>query len=120
RRSRVIKLWTAADVGSGDADSLVHRRCRGTGPGASCRPRGRRGGVRPGGEVRLPGSPPTSACLVPEQEGGQLASIGREMIVAATKLNAEARRVPSGPAAVELGYLIGAVSKGADWVHPGL
>jgi hypothetical protein len=72
------------------------------------------------GEVRLAGSTPISACLVPEQDGGQLASIGREMIVAATKLNAEARRVPSGPAAVELGYLIGAISKGADSIHTDL
>ena len=42
------------------------------------------------------------------------------MIVAATKLNGEARRDPGGPAAVELGYLIGAVSKGADPIHTDL
>jgi hypothetical protein len=61
-----------------------------------------------------------SDCLVPQQEAGQLASIGQEMIVAATKLNAEARRDPGGPASVELGYLIGAVSKGADSIHTDL
>jgi hypothetical protein len=72
------------------------------------------------GEVRLAGSTPISACLVPEQSGGQLSSIGREMIVAATKLNAEARRDPGGPAAVQLGYLIGAVSQGADAIHTDL
>jgi hypothetical protein len=72
------------------------------------------------GEVRLAGSTPISACLVPEQSGGQLSSVGREMIVAATKLNAEARRDPGGPAAVQLGYLIGAVSKGADAIHTDL
>jgi hypothetical protein len=72
------------------------------------------------GAVRLAGSVPISACLVPEQDAGQLANIGRELVVAATKLNAEARRDPSGPATVQLGYLIGAVSKGADPIHTDL
>jgi hypothetical protein len=70
--------------------------------------------------VLLGSTTPISDCLVPEQEGGQLASIGEEIIVAATKLNAEARRDPAGPAPVELGYLIGAVSKGADPIHTDL
>jgi hypothetical protein len=71
------------------------------------------------GEVRLGGTTPISDCLVPEQDAGQLANIGREMIVAATKLNAEARR-GSDRATVQLGYLIGAVSKGADAIHTDL
>jgi hypothetical protein len=70
--------------------------------------------------VRLAGTTPISDCLVPEQDAGQLASIGQEMIVAATKLNAEARRDPAGPAPLELGYLLGAVSKGADPIHTDL
>ena len=72
------------------------------------------------GDVRLSGSTPISACLVPEQEAGQLANVGQEMIVTATKLNAEARRDPEGPASVQLGYLLGAVSKGADSIHTDL
>jgi hypothetical protein len=71
------------------------------------------------GEVRLAGTAPISDCLVPEQDAGQLANIGREMIVAATKLNAEARQ-GSDAAALQLGYLIGAVSKGADAIHTDL
>ncbi len=71
------------------------------------------------GEVRLAGTTPISDCLVPEQDAGQLANIGREMIVAATKLNGEARR-GSDAATVQLGYLIGAVSKGADAIHTDL
>lgn len=67
--------------------------------------------------VLLGSTTPISDCLVPQQQAGQLASIGQEMIVAATKLNAEARRDPGGPASVQLGYLIGAVSKGADSIH---
>jgi len=72
------------------------------------------------GEVRLAGTTPISDCLVPEQDAGQLANVGQEMIVAATKLNAQARRDPGGSAAVELGYLSGAVSKGADAIHTDL
>jgi hypothetical protein len=70
-------------------------------------------------EVRLAGTTPISDCLVPEQDAGQLASIGQEMIVAATKLNAQAR-AGSAPATLQLGYLIGAVSKGADAIHTDL
>ena len=71
-------------------------------------------------EVRLAGATPISDCLVPEQEAGQLANIGHEMIIAATKLNVEARRDPGGSAAVQLGYLLGAVAKGADAIHTDL
>ena len=46
--------------------------------------------------VLLGSTTPISDCLVPEQEAGQLANIGQEMIVAATKLNNEARRDPGG------------------------
>jgi hypothetical protein len=72
------------------------------------------------GAVRLGGTTPISDCLVPEQEAGQLGTIGHEIIVAATRLNVQARRDPGGPAAVQLGYLLGAVSKGADPIHADL
>jgi hypothetical protein len=71
------------------------------------------------GEVRLAGTTPISDCLVPEQDAGQLANIGHEMIVAATKLNGRAR-AGSEAAALQLGYLTGAVSKGADAIHTDL
>src|SRR5262245_11527151 len=70
--------------------------------------------------VRLGGTTPISDCLVPEQDAGQLANIGHEMVIAATKLNAEARRDPTGPASLQLGYLSGAVAKGADPIHTDL
>jgi hypothetical protein len=70
--------------------------------------------------VLLGGTTHISDCLVPQQQGGQLASIGQEMVVAATKLNAESRRDPSGPAPLELGYLLGAVSRGSDSIHTDL
>lgn len=72
------------------------------------------------GEVRLAGTTPISDCLVPEQQAGQLANIGHEMIIAATKLNVEARRDPGGSAALQLGYLLGATAKGADAIHTDL
>jgi hypothetical protein len=72
------------------------------------------------GEVRLGGTTPISDCLVPEQDAGQLADIGHEMVIAATKLNSEARRDASGPATLQLGYLSGAVAKGADPIHTDL
>jgi hypothetical protein len=72
------------------------------------------------GQVRLEGTTPISDCLVPSQEGGQLANIGQSMVVAATKLNVETRQNPGGPAAVELGYLLGAAAKGADPIHADL
>ena len=66
------------------------------------------------GEVRLDGSTPISECLVPEQAGGELAQVGAAMVTAATRLNAGARTDPSGPAAVQLGYLVGAVQRGSE------
>jgi hypothetical protein len=72
----------------------------------------------PGG-VDLDGTP-ISQCLIPSQEGGELARVGEEMIVAATALNAQARQKPEGPAAVQLGYLIGAATEGADPIHADL
>lgn len=71
------------------------------------------------GEVRLQGTA-ISACLIDAQEGGELARVGEPMVIAATQLNGEARENPSGPAAIELGYLIGAVSRGADSIHTDL
>jgi hypothetical protein len=71
-------------------------------------------------EVKLAGTTPISDCLVPEQDAGQLANIGHEMIIAATKLNGEARQDPAGPGALQLGYLSGAVAKGADSIHTDL
>jgi len=70
-------------------------------------------------EVRLEGTA-ISDCLIPSQEGGELARVGEELVVAATELNAQARRDPSGAAAVQLGYLMGAVTEGADSIHADL
>ncbi len=72
------------------------------------------------GEVLLEGETPISDCLTPEQEGGQLATIGKEMIAAATELNGAAQQDPSGPEALQLGYLVGAVERGKEGIHADL
>ncbi|CAN5456598.1 hypothetical protein BH20ACT15_BH20ACT15_08380 [soil metagenome] len=61
-----------------------------------------------------------SDCLVPEQSGGELAEVGKEMIAAATTLNAQARKEPTSLAAVQLGYLVGAVENGSEGIHADL
>lgn len=66
------------------------------------------------GEVELGGSTPISDCLAPNQDGGDLATVGESMLIAATKLNAEARAKPGGAANLQLGYLLGAAQRGAD------
>jgi hypothetical protein len=71
-------------------------------------------------QVRLAGETPISECLVADQEGGQLATIGRQMVVVATRLNTDARQDPTGPEAVQLGYLVGAVERGSENIHADL
>lgn len=66
------------------------------------------------GAVKLAGDTPISECLAENQPGGELATVGEAMIETATELNGEARAVPSSPAALRLGYLIGAAQRGAD------
>lgn len=65
-------------------------------------------------EVLLAGETPISACLTENQGGGDLATVGEAMVEAATRLNAEAREDAGGDAAVELGYLLGAATRGAE------
>lgn len=66
------------------------------------------------GEVLLGEETPISNCLTENQEAGQLSQVGEAMIETATKLNAAARAEPDGKAALQLGYLLGAASRGAD------
>ena len=64
-------------------------------------------------DVRLEGSTPISDCLVPGQEGGPLATTGQAMVEAANELNRDVRSSFRRADMVELGYLIGAVQRGA-------
>jgi hypothetical protein len=66
------------------------------------------------GDVVLAGEAPISECLVPAAEEGELADLGEAALAAATKLNSQARAEPGGPAALQLGYLIGAIARGSE------
>lgn len=66
------------------------------------------------GKVALAGETPIGECLTENQGGGDLATVGEALVSAATELNAEAREDPGGQATLELGYLVGAVKRGAD------
>lgn len=65
-------------------------------------------------QVRLDGSTPISDCPVPEQGGGELADVGAVTIATAARLNAQSRRDPAGPSALQLGYLVGALERGSE------
>ena len=66
------------------------------------------------GPVRLGGDTAISDCFSDAQDSGEFADMGHTIIKAATQLNAAARRDGGGDAAVKLGYLDGAVRKGAQ------
>ena len=71
-------------------------------------------------DVSLGDGTAISDCLPAEQTSGELASAGEVMITAATDLNADARNDPTGPAAIQLGFLVGAIERGADPIHADL
>ncbi len=65
-------------------------------------------------DVRLGDGTPISDCLAEGQDAGELGSVGEAMITAATRLNSDALRTPDQGTAVELGYLVGAIERGAE------
>jgi hypothetical protein len=65
------------------------------------------------GEVRVDGTP-LSKCLVRDASAADVQSVGAAYVTAASELADAARRAPHGPAATQLGYLVGAVRRGAS------
>lgn len=65
------------------------------------------------GQVRLEGTTPISECLVENQPGGDLATVGEAMVETAIALNYRARG-GSTAAALQVGYLVGAAQRGAS------
>lgn len=65
-------------------------------------------------QVVLEDGSPISACLIESQSPGELAEVGSQLIAAAEALNEQALRRPAGETTVELGYLVGAVERGAS------
>src|ERR1700761_7887333 len=71
------------------------------------------------GEVILAGETPISGCLVAAAEEGELADLGEAALATATKLNGQARAEPEGPAALQLGYLLGGIARGRGGADSG-
>jgi hypothetical protein len=65
-------------------------------------------------EVQLQGETPISDCLASNQQAGDLAQVGEAMVETATSLSAKAREEDGGDAAFQLGYLLGAATRGAE------
>lgn len=65
------------------------------------------------GEVRL-GGRPLSECFAPGGDGADVEALGLTIVPAAERLAPGARSEPRGPAAVRLGFLVGAVHRGAE------
>jgi hypothetical protein len=65
-------------------------------------------------EVLLGDETLISECLPRNQSGGDLTRVGEALIETTTALNAEARAEPGGAANLQLGYLLGAVERGAE------
>jgi len=60
------------------------------------------------------GGAPLSACLARHSTGGDLQAVGTSFVGAASALADRAAREPEGRAATQLGYLVGAVQRGAS------
>lgn len=65
------------------------------------------------GAVTLSDGTPISGCLVESQAAGELATVGKKMLGAATTLNSEAGVEPGRATTLQLGYLIGAAQRAA-------
>ena len=65
------------------------------------------------GQVALPGGTRISDCLAHDVDSGDLETVGSTMLSVVQTLAAAAHAAPGGPAATQLGYLIGAAHRGA-------
>jgi hypothetical protein len=68
--------------------------------------------ARAPGEVRVDGTP-LSKCLVREADASDVQAVGAAYVDVASDLAARVRAAPHSPAATQLGYLVGAVHRGA-------
>jgi hypothetical protein len=103
-----VAVLVAALIGCGSADESTPVACL---EGAGAYERALKAAPD---EVLLEDEKLISECLTRNQSGGDLARIGEAMLETATALNAEAREDPGGDAAVQLGYLLGAIQRGSE------
>lgn len=69
--------------------------------------------ARAPGEVTVDGTP-LSKCLGRDADAGDIQAVGAAYVDTASDLAAKVHANPHGPAAVQLGYLVGAVRRGAS------
>jgi hypothetical protein len=110
----LVAIALAAGCGGSDDEGETPQACAGTAAEY------RAALASAPGDVALEDATPISDCLPAQQSSGDLAETGQILIATATDLNADARRNPTGPAAVQLGFLVGAVERGADSIHADL
>jgi hypothetical protein len=104
----LVLAATAAGCGSGGGGAVTPSACLGSVDSYLGALKDAPGPVRLGGDTAI------SDCFSDAQGSGEFADVGQTVIKAATKLNASARQDGGGDAAVDLGYLDGAVRKGAQ------
>ena len=105
-RAAIAILLAAATGCARVEDAGVPVECR-EGPASI-----RRALERAPGQVRL-GEVALSSCLAPGSDAADLQEVGASFLSVAEDLARVSRRRPNGPAATQLGYLIGAVRRGA-------
>jgi hypothetical protein len=66
------------------------------------------------GRVALEGNVPLSRCVKRAIDPDDVQHVGGTMVSVATELSARARGHPESPAALQLGYLLGAAHRGGD------
>lgn len=110
RRSTLLPLLVAlaasAGCGSADQDTTPVACLNGANPYAKAL-------KSAPAAVRLDGDVPISDCLVHNQSAGDLTNVGESVVQVATQLNADAREKPGAAPTVQLGYLVGALTRGA-------
>jgi hypothetical protein len=104
----LLALIAIAAAGCGSADESTPVACL---EGASAYQRALKAAPD---EVLLEDETLISECLTRNQSSGDLTRVGEALIETATALNAEAREDPGGAANLQLGYLLGAVERGAE------
>lgn len=105
--ARVLQALVVLLVGCGNADVVAAPECL-DGPEAITR------ALRDApGEVRLAGRTPLSGCFKQAANEADVQTIGHDFLTASQQLGDQVRREPRSEAAVQLGYLLAAVRRGA-------
>lgn len=112
-----VAAFVAALAGCGSADESTPVACL---EGAGAYQRALKAAPD---EVLLEDETLISECLARNQSSGDLVRVGEATIETATGLNAEARKDAGSDAAVQLGYLLGAIERGtkeSEGIHADL